>query len=123
MTGLTRRAALAGAAVAVAGLPGAVQAGKPPLDDAKTREALELFGRLNSERQEISLVAMRAFLDVQLDNERAGFTTEDDARAGTRAAPHGSSGHKSGSGAPLRRGFSCASYDPLGAGFLNKKSY
>ncbi len=82
MTGISRRAALtsAGAAV-VAGLPGAVRAGKSPLDDAKTREALGLFGQLNSERQEISLVAMRAFLEVQRSNESRGFTTEDDARA------------------------------------------
>ena len=83
MNGITRRRALAsaGAAVAVAGVPNAVQASKSPLDDAKTREALELFGQLNSERQEISLVAMRMFLEVQRANERAGFTTEDDARA------------------------------------------
>ncbi len=81
---ISRRGALLGAtaAVAVAGVPGAVRAGKSPLDDAKTREALELFGQLNSERQEISLVAMRMFLEVQRANERAGFTTEDDARAG-----------------------------------------
>ena len=41
MTAITRRNALvsAGAAV-VAGVPGAVRAGKSPLDDAKTREAL-----------------------------------------------------------------------------------
>ncbi len=84
MTAITRRRALAsaGAAVAVAGVPGTVRASKSPLDDAKAREAMELFGQLNSERQEISLVAMRAFLDVQRANERAGFTTEDDARAG-----------------------------------------
>ncbi len=81
---ISRRGALLGAsaaAVAVAGVPGAVRAGKSPLDDAKTREALGLFGQLNSERQEISLVAMRMFLEVQRANERAGFTTEDDARA------------------------------------------
>jgi hypothetical protein len=83
MTGLTRRAALlsAVAAVAVAGVPGAVRAGKSPLDDAKIREALELFGQLNSARQEISLDAMRIFLEVQRSNESRGFTTEDDARA------------------------------------------
>ena len=83
MTGITRRAALAStvAAVAVASVPGAVQAGKLPLDDAKTREALELFGQLNPERQGISLDAMRLFLEVQRANESRGFTTEDDARA------------------------------------------
>ena len=80
---ISRRGALLGAtaAVVVAGVPGTVRAGKLPLDDAKAREAMELFGQLNSERQEISLVAMRMFLEVQRANERAGFTTEDDARA------------------------------------------
>ncbi len=81
---ISRRGALLGAsaaAMAVAGVPGAVRAGKSPLDDAKTREALELFGQLNSERQGISLDAMRVFLEVQRSNESRGFTTEDDARA------------------------------------------
>ncbi len=84
---ISRRSALMGAtaAVAVAGVPGAVRAGKLPLDDAKTREALELFGQLNSARQEISLDAMRLFLEVQRSNESRGFTTEDDARAGRRS--------------------------------------
>lgn len=66
-------------------MPGSVRAGKSPLDDAKTREALELFGQLNSERQEISLVAMRVFLEVQRKHESRGFMTEDDARAGRRS--------------------------------------
>ncbi len=81
MSAITRRAALAGAgaAVAVAGVPGAVRAGKSPLDDAKAREAVELFGQLNPVRQEISLNAMRTFLEVQHHNESRGFTTEDDA--------------------------------------------
>ncbi len=84
---ITRRDALMGAgAAAVTGLtvaPLAIKAvdGKLPLDDAKAREAMELFGQLNSSRQEISLDAMRMFLEVQRANERAGFTTEDDARA------------------------------------------
>ncbi len=83
MTGLTRRAALlsAGAAVAVAGVPGVVRAGKLPLVDAKTREALELFGQLNPDRQGILLDTMRLVLEVQRSNESRGFTTEDDARA------------------------------------------
>ncbi len=82
MTAITRRTVLAGAGAAVvAGVPQAVRAGKSPLDDAKTREALELFGQLNSARQEISLDAMRLFLEVQRSNESRGFTTEDDARA------------------------------------------
>ena len=71
----------ASAAAVVAGVPRAVRAGKLPLDDAKTREALELFGQLNPERQGISLDAMRLFLEVQRSNESRGFTTEDDARA------------------------------------------
>ncbi len=80
---ITRRGALigAGAAAVVAGVPGAVQGGKSPLDDAKTRAALELFGQLNPERQGISLDAMRMFLEVQRHNESLGFMTEDAARA------------------------------------------
>ena len=81
---ISRRGVLTGAgaaAVTVAGVPGAARAGKLPLDDAKTREALELFGQLNSARQAISLDAMRLFLEVQRSNESRGFTTEDDARA------------------------------------------
>ncbi len=80
---ISRRGALigAGAAAVAAGVPGAVRAGKLPLDDAKTREALELFGQLNPERQGISLDAMRLFIEVQRSNESRGFTTEDDARA------------------------------------------
>ncbi len=78
---ITRRRAVlgAGAAAVVVGVPGAIQAGKLPLDDAKAREALELFGQLNPVRQQISLDAMRTFLEVQRANERNGFTTEDDA--------------------------------------------
>ena len=80
---ISRRRVLTGAgaaAVAVAGVPVAVRAGKSPLDDAKAREALELFGQLNPVRQEISLDAMRLFLEVQRRNESRGFTTADDAR-------------------------------------------
>ncbi len=79
---ITRRDALvgAGAAAMAAGVPGAVRAGKSPLDDAKAREALELFGQLNAVRQEIALNAMRTFLEVQHHNESRGFTTADDAR-------------------------------------------
>ena len=84
MTALSRRAILAsaGAAVAVAGVPGVVRADTSPLDDAKTREAMELFGQLNPHRQEILLNTMRLVLEVQRSNESQGFTTEDDARAG-----------------------------------------
>ncbi len=81
MTGISRRAVLAGAEAAVVAVAPRARAGKSPLDDAKAREAVELFGQLNSERQEISLVAMRMFLEVQRSNESRGFTTEDDARA------------------------------------------
>ena len=78
---ISRRDALIGATAAVvAGVPGAVRAGKS-LDDAKAREAVELFGQLNSERQEILLDSMRLVLEVQRANESRGFTTEDDARA------------------------------------------
>ena len=42
---------------------------------------MELFGQLNPVRQEISLDMTRMCLEVQRANERAGFTTEDDARA------------------------------------------
>ena len=82
MTAITRRAALtsAVAVVAVAGVPGAVRAGKPPLDGAKAREAMELFEQLNPERQKISLTAMRMFLEVQRSYESQGMT-EDEARA------------------------------------------
>ena len=81
---ITRRDALVGASAAamVAGVPGAASAGKLPLDDAKTREALELFRQLNPHRQEILLNTMRLVLEVQRSNESRGFTTEDDARAG-----------------------------------------
>ncbi len=84
---ISQRNALLGAsaAVAVVGVPGAVRAGKSPLDDAKAREALELFGQLNPERQEVSLGAMRIFLEVQRSHESRGFMTEDDARAGRRS--------------------------------------
>ncbi len=84
---ISRRGALIGATAAavVAGVPGRGRAGKSPLDDAKTREAMELFGQLNPERQEISLDAMRIFLEVQRSHESRGFMTEDDARAGRRS--------------------------------------
>ncbi len=76
MTGLTRRAVLAsaGAAVAVAGVPGAVRASKLPLDGAKAREAMELFGQLNPHRQGVSLTAMRMFLKTQRGHESQGLT-------------------------------------------------
>ena len=66
----SRRNILLGAtaAMAVAGMPAAV--------DAKTQEALGLFQQLNPERQEISLMAMRMFLDVQRHNESLGIMHE-----------------------------------------------
>ena len=86
MTGITRRNALAsaGAAVAVAGVAAAVRAGKLPLDDANAREALELFGQLNPERQGISLTAMRMFLKTQRYHESQGMTEADAKEARNR---------------------------------------
>ncbi len=79
---ISRRDALmgAGAAAVVAGVPGAVRAGKLPLNNVKTREALELFGQLNPTRQDISITMMQSILKVQRANERNGFTAADDAR-------------------------------------------
>ncbi len=85
MTAITRRAALAGAgaAVAVAGVPGAVRAGKSSLDGAQAREAMELFGQLNPHRQGVSLTAMRMFLKTQHHHESQGLT-EAEAQAALR---------------------------------------
>ena len=77
---ITRRNALVGvtAAVVGAGVPAVAQARKtlPAFTNTKTREALELFEQLNLARQEISLTAMRMFLDVQHHHERLGLTEE-----------------------------------------------
>ncbi len=73
---ISRRDALMGAsaAVAVAGVPTAVAA-KAALAGGEAR-FLALFQQLNPARQEVSLMAMRAFLDTQRANEANGWTEE-----------------------------------------------
>ncbi len=44
-------------------------------------QALALFRQLNPARQEVSLMAMRAFLDTQRANEANGWTEEPPKRA------------------------------------------
>lgn len=73
MTAITRRGAMLASVAAVAGVPMAVAA---QTADPKEEQALALFRQLNSHRQGISLMAMRAFLDVQRHNESNGWTEE-----------------------------------------------
>ncbi len=77
---ISRRDALLGAtaAVAVAGVPTAVAA---QASGPKVAQALALFRQLNPARQEVSLMAMRAFLDTQRANEANGWTEEPPKRA------------------------------------------
>ncbi len=72
---ISRRGALLGAtaAVAVAGVPTAVAA---QASGPKVAQALALFRQLNPARQEVSLMAMQGFLDVQRHNESIGWEEE-----------------------------------------------
>ena len=75
---ISRRDALLGAtaAVAVAGVPTAVQAADP-----EEEQILALFRQLNPARKEVSLMAVRAFLDTQRHNESIGWAEEPPKRA------------------------------------------
>ncbi len=78
---ITRRGALLGAsaAVAVAGVPTAVAAQAALAGEEE--QILALFRQLNPARKEVSLMAVRAFLDTQRANEANGWTKEPPKRA------------------------------------------
>ena len=73
MTAITRRGAMLGATAAVAV---ATVAAPTPALAGEEAQALALFRQLNSHRQGISLMTMRAFLDTQRHNESMGWAEE-----------------------------------------------
>ncbi len=83
---ISRRDALMGAtaAVAVAGVPTAVEA-KPAAGEEE--QILALFRQHNPARKEVSLMAVRAFLDTQRANEANGWTEEPPRSALPGGAP------------------------------------
>ncbi len=84
---ISRRDALMGAtaAVAVAGLPTAVAAQAALAGEEE--QILALFRQLNPARKEVSLMAVRAFLDTQRANEANGWTEEPPRSALPGGAP------------------------------------
>ncbi len=83
---ISRRGALLGATAAV--VTGATMAslaikaaGVKAALAGQEMQALALFRQLNPARQEVSLMAMRAFLDTQSANEANGWTEEPPKRA------------------------------------------
>ncbi len=78
---ISRRDALLGAtaAVAVAGVPTAVAAQAALAGEEA--QILALFRQLNPARKEVSLMAVRAFLDTQRHNESIGWAEEPPKRA------------------------------------------
>ncbi len=77
---ISRRDALLGASAAVA-VAAWARAAAAQASDPKVAQALALFRQLNPARQEVSLMAMRAFLDTQRANEANGWTEEPPKRA------------------------------------------